>query len=75
MLTRTEELYRDLRKQLKRAARPNTRAFSKRMRVPYNTIRQLVAGDSLGTIRTWISLERKMQRLTDGGTQDRRDSV
>jgi plasmid maintenance system antidote protein VapI len=57
-----ETAHKEALKQLKKDARPNMPALAKRMRMPYNTIKSLVRGDSLGSIRTWLRIERFYSR-------------
>ncbi len=47
---------------LRKDARPDMKAFSKRLRMPYQTIRCLIVGRSLGTIKTWEKIERFYER-------------
>ena len=57
-----ETAHKEALKQLKKDARPTMPALAKRMRMPYNTIKSLVRGDSLGSIRTWLRIERFYSR-------------
>lgn len=50
--------YKEALKKLKRDARPDMPGLAKRMRIPYNTIKSLVRGNSMGSIRTWLRIER-----------------
>jgi hypothetical protein len=57
-----EEAYKEILKRLKKDVKPNMPAQAKKMRVPYNTVKSLVRGYSLGSIRTWLKIERYYHR-------------
>ena len=57
-----ETAHREALKQLKKDARGKMPALAKKMRMPYNTVKSLVHGDSLGSIKTWLRIERYYNR-------------
>jgi len=57
-----ETAYKEALRQLRKDARGKMPTLAKKSRVPYNTIKSLVRGDSLGSIRTWLRIERFYNR-------------
>jgi hypothetical protein len=57
-----EKAYREALKRLKKDTKRNQPAIAKKMRIPYNTVKSLSNGDSLGSIRTWLKIERFYNR-------------
>jgi len=57
-----EEAYKEILKRLKKDSKKDIKAFARKMRMPYNTVKCLVKEESLGTIRTWLKVERFFAR-------------
>lgn len=57
-----EREFREVLKKLKKDSKSNIKAYAKKMRMPYNTVKSLVKGNSLGTIRTWLRIEKFYSR-------------
>lgn len=51
-----------LLKRLKRDCRADAKAQAKRMRIPYQTMRSLIGQESIGSLRTWLKIERWYQK-------------
>jgi len=57
-----ETAYKEALRQLRKDARGKMPAHAKKLRMPYNTVKSLIRGDSLGSIRTWLRIERFYNR-------------
>lgn len=51
-----------LLKRLRVESRKDVKAYCKAARFPYQTVRGLLNGRSLGTIRTWLRIEKHFEK-------------
>ena len=48
---------------VRKDSRSNQKEFSRKLKLPYQTLRCLLDGRSMGTIKTWLRVERFYARL------------
>ena len=65
-----EDEYKALLKRLKKESKPNVKAFSRRLRMPYNTIKSLVRGESVGNVKTWMRVEKFFAKQDSRSSQE-----
>lgn len=49
---------KELLKRIKKEGKDNLKLFAKQMKLPYSTLLNLVHEETMGTIQTWIRIER-----------------
>jgi len=53
---------KQLLKRVKKEGRPDYKALSRKIKMPYSTLLSLVKEETLGAIRSWIKIERYFAR-------------